>query len=65
MLLRPISNLANLPGFNDDTSWTLPMPARYVINQKSEIVYAESNPDYTQRPDPEEMLHAVRFAVES
>jgi peroxiredoxin len=54
---------ANLPGFNDDTSWTLPMPARYVINQSGEIVYAEINPDYTQRPDPEEMLHAVRFAV--
>ena len=55
---------ANLPGFNDDDSWTLPMPARYVVNTQGEIVYAEVNPDYTQRPDPEEMLHAVRFAAD-
>lgn len=41
---------------NDDPSWTLPMPARYVIGQDGTIAYAEVNPDYTQRPDPSEML---------
>jgi peroxiredoxin len=50
---------ANLPAFNDDISWTLPMPARYVIKENGEIVYAEVNPDYTQRPDPAEMLNAL------
>ncbi|WP_246795056.1 peroxiredoxin-like family protein [Burkholderia perseverans] len=41
---------------NGDPSWTLPMPARFVIGQDGVIVYAEVNPDYTRRPDPEELL---------
>jgi peroxiredoxin len=57
-------NLKNdLPGFNGDTSWTLPMPARYVIGQDSKILYAEVNPDYTRRPEPEDMLPALREAA--
>lgn len=50
----------DLPAFNGDPSWTLPMPARYVIDQDSTIVYAEVNPDYTQRPEPQDMLPALR-----
>jgi peroxiredoxin len=46
----------DLPTFNDDPSWVLPMPARYVINSDGIIAYAEVNPDYTQRPDPSELL---------
>jgi hypothetical protein len=38
--------------FNGDQSWTLPMPARYVINQDGVIAYDEVNPDYTRRPEP-------------
>lgn len=41
---------------NGDASWTLPMPARFVIGQDGVILYAEVNPDYTRRPDPEELL---------
>ncbi|MDR5821251.1 peroxiredoxin-like family protein [Caballeronia sp. LZ043] len=44
---------------NGNPSWTLPMPARYVIGQDGIIVYAEVNPDYTTRPDPEELLPAL------
>jgi peroxiredoxin len=56
-------NLKNdLPSFNDDPSWTLPMPARYVIGQDGAILYAEVNPDYTHRPEPEDMLPALRQA---
>src|ERR1700753_1553950 len=40
---------------NGEPSWTLPMPARYVIGQDGVIRYAEVNPDYTTRPDPEEL----------
>lgn len=40
---------------NGEPSWTLPMPARYVIGQDGVILYAEVNPDYTTRPDPEEL----------
>jgi len=46
----------DLPAFNDDPAWVLPMPARYVIGSDGIIAYAEVNPDYTQRPDPSELL---------
>jgi peroxiredoxin len=46
----------DLPLINDDPSWVLPMPARYVIGIDGTIAYAEVNPDYTQRPDPSELL---------
>ncbi|MDE2331206.1 MAG: AhpC/TSA family protein, partial [Bradyrhizobium sp.] len=52
----------DLPAFNGDPSWTLPMPARYVIGQDGTILYAEVNPDYTRRPEPEDMLPALRCA---
>jgi len=46
----------NLPVVNDDPAWVLPMPARYVIATSGVIAYSEVNPDYTQRPDPSELL---------
>ncbi|KAA0596088.1 peroxiredoxin [Azospirillum lipoferum] len=52
----------DLPAFNGDPSWTLPMPARFVIGQDGTILYAEVNPDYTRRPEPEDMLPALRSA---
>ena len=45
-----------LPGFNGEDSWTLPMPARYVISQDGVIAYAEVNPDYTRRPEPSDLF---------
>lgn len=53
----------DLPAFNGDPSWTLPMPGRFVIGQDGTILYAEVNPDYTRRPDPEAMLPALRHAT--
>lgn len=50
----------DLPTINDDPSWSLPMPARFVIGEDGIITYAEVNPDYTQRPDPSELLPALR-----
>jgi peroxiredoxin len=49
----------DLPLINADPSWVLPMPARYVIGTDGIIAYAEINPDYTQRPDPSELLPVV------
>jgi len=46
----------DLARVNGEPSWSLPMPARYVIGTDGVIAYAEVNPDYTQRPDPEELL---------
>ncbi|MFM0006473.1 MULTISPECIES: peroxiredoxin-like family protein [Paraburkholderia] len=60
-LVELYKNLKNdLPAFNGDTSWTLPMPARYVIGQDGTILYAEVNPDYTHRPEPQDMLPVLR-----
>jgi peroxiredoxin len=53
----------DLPAFNGDPSWTLPMPGRFVIAQDGTILYAEVNPDYTRRPEPEDMLPALRRAA--
>ena len=47
---------ADLVAFNGEDSWTLPMPARYVIGQDGVIAYAEVNPDYTRRPEPSDMF---------
>jgi peroxiredoxin len=51
---------ADLPTFNDDPGWTLPMPARYVIATDGRIRYANVNPDYTHRPQPEELIPALK-----
>ncbi len=53
----------DLPAFNDDPGWTLPMPARYVIGQDGTILYSEVNPDYTHRPEPEEMIPVLQRAA--
>ena len=46
----------DLARFNGDDSWTLPMPAGYVIRQDGVIVRAEYDPDYTRRPEPTETV---------
>jgi peroxiredoxin len=53
----------DLPTFNDDPSWTLPMPARFVIGQDGAILYSEVNPDYTHRPEPEDMIPVLQRAA--
>jgi peroxiredoxin len=55
----------DLPAFNNDSSWTLPMPARYIIARDGAIAYAEVNPDYTRRPEPDDMLPTLRQLVHS
>jgi peroxiredoxin len=45
---------------NGEDSWTLPMPARYVVGTDGTIDYAEVNADYTRRPDPSEFLPVLR-----
>ena len=50
----------DLAQFNGDESWTLPMPARFVIDQQGVVSSAESDPDYTTRPEPSDTLAALR-----
>ncbi len=47
---------ADVTLFNGEESWTLPMPARFVIGADGVIAYAEVNADYTRRPEPSAIL---------
>jgi peroxiredoxin len=49
----------NLPFANGDSSWELPIPAVYVLDRDSTILHASVNPDYTERPEPAEILRVV------
>jgi peroxiredoxin len=52
----------NLPFVNGDDSWELPIPATYIIDRDGTVLYASANEDYTDRPEPEEivrLLHAT------
>lgn len=55
----------DLPAFNGDPSWTLPMPARYVIGMDGIVAYSEVNPDYTHRPDPSEMTPVLQKLMQA
>jgi peroxiredoxin len=50
----------DLEAFNGDASWSLPMPARFVIDQGGVIRAAQSDPDYTIRPEPSDTLETLR-----
>ena len=45
---------------NGDQSWRLPLPARFVIDRSGIIRYAEADPDYTVRPEPQETVAILR-----
>ena len=50
----------DLEKFNGDASWTLPIPARFLIDQAGIVRAAESDPDHTTRPEPGDTLEALR-----
>ncbi len=50
----------NLPTYNGDESWTLPVPARFIIGTDGIITYAEYSVDYTKRPNPDVLVDALK-----
>jgi peroxiredoxin len=46
----------DLAAVNGESSWTLTMPARYVISPEGIVEYADISADYTRRCDPTELL---------
>jgi peroxiredoxin len=50
------SIFTKLPGYNGDQSWELPLAATYVVKTNGTISYARIDPDWRQRPEPEEIL---------
>jgi len=49
----------NLPFVNGDDTWELPIPATYIIHRDSTTLFASVNEDYTDRPEPLEILSSV------
>ena len=50
----------DLAEYNGDESWRLPIPARLVVDSDGLIRYAEADPDYMVRPEPQETLEFLR-----
>ncbi len=62
--LRPhLSGLgADVPTFDGEDSWELPIPGVYVIGQDGLVRLAHVDPDFRNRPEPEQLLAALRQA---
>jgi peroxiredoxin len=50
----------NLPLANGDESWELPIPATYILDRDGTILYASANEDYTERPEPSEIVSLIQ-----
>jgi peroxiredoxin len=49
----------NLPFVNGDESWELPIPATYVIDRDGAVIFASANEDYTERPEPKDIVRLI------
>jgi peroxiredoxin len=49
----------NLPKFNGDDTWTLPIPARIVVDTSGIVRMADIDADYTSRPEPSKTVADV------
>jgi peroxiredoxin len=47
----------NLPLVNGESSWELPIPATFIVDRESTILYSAASPDYSDRPEPGELVH--------
>jgi hypothetical protein len=50
----------DLPTFDGDASWRLPVPCRVVLAKGGAVRGIEADPDYTRRPEPAETLAVLR-----
>jgi peroxiredoxin len=50
----------NLPFTNGDESWELPIPATYILDRDSTVLYASANEDYTERPEPADIVSLLQ-----
>lgn len=49
----------NLPFVNGDDSWELPIPATYIVDRDRTVLYACANEDYTERPEPQDVVQVL------
>lgn len=50
----------NLAHTNGDESWELPIPATFILDRDGGILFASANEDYTERPEPAEILSRLK-----
>jgi peroxiredoxin len=50
----------NLPFTNGDESWDLPIPATYILDRDGTVIYASADEDYSERPEPGDIVAALR-----
>lgn len=53
----------NLPFTNGDDSWELPIPATYILDREGTVLYASANEDYTERPEPADLVCALTRSI--
>ncbi len=51
---------SNLPQYNGDESWELPIPGTYVIAQDGTIQLAYVDANYTTRLEPGDILESLQ-----
>jgi len=59
--LRPIYNNfgIDIPAYNGDSSFELPLPATYVVATDGTVICSFADADYTTRLDPKEIITAL------
>ena len=45
---------------NGESSWTLPMPGRFVIDRSGVVRAADVDPDYEHRPEPQKTIDDIK-----
>ncbi len=55
----------NLPFVNGVDSWELPIPATYIIERDGTVSFSSANEDYTERPEPTDILNFLEHNVRS
>lgn len=50
----------DLAQYHGDQEWSLPMPARVLVDTSGAIRYIEFEPDYRNRPDPDELIATLQ-----
>lgn len=60
--LKPIYDAfgIDIKGHNGDESFTLPMPATYVVDKNGKIIKSFVSEDHTQRMEPSEVISALK-----
>lgn len=51
---------ADLPAYNGDESWELPMPGTFIIDQSGTVRLAFVDPNYTRRLDPSVVIERLQ-----